>query len=600
MGYLSEEVENSQSVTPQRVWAGVVATDGNDSDSSQRVSVIIPGMDGGELRWENCRWSTRSDSLSPKRGDECLLALDDNGEMWITTYWPEDPQQGIGGGGGGGGTLFTGHWDWTTSTTTAGTRNVGVNVGTSWASVTQINISKTLANNNDATNLLSQIQPDDIIYMQDSGNAANWGKYKVTQAQTDHGTWVSYQVTPTSSGGAFPNNNADTTVAFSVPSQPGPAGPQGPPGPTGPQGPIGDTGATGPQGPIGNTGATGSQGPPGATGSTGPPGPTGATGSQGPPGQGVPVGGTTGQALVKNTNTDYDTIWTTPLAGLTWVDVGTGLMTQIANDVLWDAKGDLAAGTGPDSAAKLTVGTNGQVLTADSTQATGLRWAPAAPATDLKYDGDFVASTNYSDGEVVVYNGVAYMCVTPTNTPPSGWPGAITPAAQPLVVNYGTSLPASPTDGMEAILVDSTTNPSYQWRFRYNASSTSAYKWEFVGGDPFVLYCPDYTLPGTAAYYNDTSASATITIPRAGLYICDTAVGCGAPTGATGAYVGYAYAQTTTRQGQWVPVGAEASWFVRAGPTLAAGALIQNCFYANSGTMTFVRRFISVLPLKVA
>ena len=53
------------------------------------------------------------------------------------------------------------------------------------------------------------------------------------------------------------------------------------------------------------------------------------------------------------------------------------------------------------------------------------------------------------------------------------------PAAQiPLtVVCYGTTLPASPVDGQEAILVDSVTNPTYQWRFRYNAGSTSAYKW---------------------------------------------------------------------------------------------------------------------------
>jgi hypothetical protein len=51
---------------------------------------------------------------------------------------------------------------------------------------------------------------------------------------------------------------------------------------------------------------------------------------------------------------------------------------------------------------------------------------------------------------------------------------------------YGTTLPASPIDGQEAVLVDSLTNPSYQWRFRYNANSTSAYKWEFVGGSPQV------------------------------------------------------------------------------------------------------------------
>lgn len=40
-----------------------------------------------------------------------------------------------------------------------------------------------------------------------------------------------------------------------------------------------------------------------------------------------------------------------------------------------DAKGDLVAGTGADTFAKLTVGANDTVLTADSTAATGLKWA---------------------------------------------------------------------------------------------------------------------------------------------------------------------------------------------------------------------------------
>ena len=43
-----------------------------------------------------------------------------------------------------------------------------------------------------------------------------------------------------------------------------------------------------------------------------------------------------------------------------------------------DAKGDLVAGTGADAFARLGVGANGTLLTADSSEATGLKWA--APA----------------------------------------------------------------------------------------------------------------------------------------------------------------------------------------------------------------------------
>jgi hypothetical protein len=43
-----------------------------------------------------------------------------------------------------------------------------------------------------------------------------------------------------------------------------------------------------------------------------------------------------------------------------------------------DAKGDLIAGTGADTFARLAVGANDTVLTADSTAATGLKWASPA------------------------------------------------------------------------------------------------------------------------------------------------------------------------------------------------------------------------------
>jgi hypothetical protein len=43
-----------------------------------------------------------------------------------------------------------------------------------------------------------------------------------------------------------------------------------------------------------------------------------------------------------------------------------------------DAKGDLVPGTGADTFARLAVGANGTILTADSAEATGMKWAAAA------------------------------------------------------------------------------------------------------------------------------------------------------------------------------------------------------------------------------
>lgn len=60
------------------------------------------------------------------------------------------------------------------------------------------------------------------------------------------------------------------------------------------------------KGPKGDTGDTGPQGEPGTTGIQGPVGPAGQDGADG---QGVPTGGTTGQVLSKNSDSDYDTVW---------------------------------------------------------------------------------------------------------------------------------------------------------------------------------------------------------------------------------------------------------------------------------------------------
>jgi hypothetical protein len=54
---------------------------------------------------------------------------------------------------------------------------------------------------------------------------------------------------------------------------------------------------------------------------------------------------------------------------------------SVATDAIWDAKGDLAGGTGANTAAKLTVGANKSVLTADSAQTTGLKWLAETAAT---------------------------------------------------------------------------------------------------------------------------------------------------------------------------------------------------------------------------
>lgn len=110
---------------------------------------------------------------------------------------------------------------------------------------------------------------------------------------------------------------------------------------------------------------------------------------------GVPTGGTTGQSLKKVSNTDFDLEWGT--------GGGSG---DVATDAIWDAKGDLAVGTGANTAAKLTVGTNGAQLYADSAAATGLRWGKnVITPSQITSDQDNYSPTGWADAQVVRISG---------------------------------------------------------------------------------------------------------------------------------------------------------------------------------------------------
>jgi hypothetical protein len=93
-------------------------------------------------------------------------------------------------------------------------------------------------------------------------------------------------------------------------------------------------------------------------------------------------GGTSGQVLAKNSNTDMDFVW-----------VAQDDSNAIQNAIV-DAKGDLIGATAADTPARLAVGANNTFLQANSSTATGLEWV-----------GSYTSYTPTSGGNWTLGNG---------------------------------------------------------------------------------------------------------------------------------------------------------------------------------------------------
>ena len=111
-------------------------------------------------------------------------------------------------------------------------------------------------------------------------------------------------------------------------------------------------------------------------------------------------GGTSGQILSKNSNTDMDFVWITNDQGdITGVTAGTGISgggtsgtVTVTNSMATTitTKGDLVPGTGSGTFARLAVGANGETLVADSSTSTGLRYQGSQVAgKNLLLNGNF-------------------------------------------------------------------------------------------------------------------------------------------------------------------------------------------------------------------
>ena len=423
MTYLDSETDNYSITTPSRVWQGVIASD--PASYEDRVDVVIPDLDGGNLRWQGCRFAIRDMLTLPQRGMSCAVILDSSNEFWVVDWdggqFPVVNNQWLHGQNGqvvwapitaddviGLTTRYQSNWAFDNSTTAADPGNGDIRVdNVDWAKAGNVYISKNDQSNTDYTNVFTQVGIGDNIIVQEQSDATKVQRYEVNGNPVNHTTWWTFPIVNTSGTGATPGRAATLVVVFSIQKGAGgsaqaatwytgagaPASTLGSVndmylnnsngdvyqkttttvwtketnimGPAGPPGATGNTGPAGPQGPVGNTGATGSQGPQGVQGIPGAQGSTGATGPQGPIGNTGPAGpqGPTGPSG--------------PTAGLP------------------------------------TGGAINTVLSKKSAADYDTQWAvPPASGSQITYTGQYDPAHTYHDGDYVVGpDNFVYQCV---------------------------------------------------------------------------------------------------------------------------------------------------------------------------------------------
>lgn len=99
----------------------------------------------------------------------------------------------------------------------------------------------------------------------------------------------------------------------------------------------------------------------------------------------------------------------------TQIDSKIGQSTAI-NPTIVDAKGDIVAATAADTVARLAVGSNNTVLTADSSTATGLKWAAPAGGGKVLQVVNVTPTTTFSSTSATLVDATNYtVSITPTS-----------------------------------------------------------------------------------------------------------------------------------------------------------------------------------------
>ena len=211
----------------------------------------------------------------------------------------------------------------------------------------------------------------------------------------------------------------------------------------------------------------------------------------------VPVG-TNGQVLKANSATTSGLEWATAAADIEGVTAGTGLTgggtsgtvtlaldsAAVIAPTIVDAKGDIIAASADNTPARLAVGTNGQVLTAASGQATGLQWAtPVSGGMTLLSTTSLSGATTTISSIDQTYNSLFMVISGVTNATANGTFRMAPNGSTNISTSFSTNARDSILTNSESYIFFNTnlsltrTLTTNSWAVQiFNYSSTTAHK----------------------------------------------------------------------------------------------------------------------------
>jgi len=157
----------------------------------------------------------------------------------------------------------------------------------------------------------------------------------------------------------------------------------------------------------------------------------------------------------------------------------------------YTAKGSIAAATAASTPANLSVGTNGQILTADSTAATGVKWATPAATSPLTTKGDLYTYST-TNARLAVGADYGFLQALASETTGQKWNDGAWTSYSPTV-SAGTGTLTSASASGNYIRIGKTCIVRMRWIVTINGTGSQLIKVDL----PFTSIASSYGQTGS-------------------------------------------------------------------------------------------------------